>query len=202
MHPNHAFDWADRGEMLAFVAERGFAHIFVAGSDGLRAAHAPLLITAAGRIQFHLARRNRAASFIDGSRVLLSISALDAYHSANWYASDDQVPTWHYQTVEIEGPARAISTGELVDQLDGLSAFFEARFQPRNPWTRDKMDPRKFEAFTRALTGFEVEPEAIRGTRKFNQHKPAGDIDANIRGQRDAGRDDIAETIERLWPGR
>ena len=35
MHPNSVSDWTDRGEMLAFVAERGFAHIFVAGADGL-----------------------------------------------------------------------------------------------------------------------------------------------------------------------
>ena len=202
MHPNPSFDWTDRDEMLAFVATRGFAHIFVAGADGPRVAHAPLLVTGDGKAQFHLARRNRAAEAIAGNRVLLSIAALDAYHSANWYASEDQVPTWHYQVVEIEGSARAISADELVTQLDGLSAFFEGRFQPDNPWTRDKMDPRRFDAFTRAIIGFEVDPDAIRGTRKFNQHKSAADIDANVRGQREAGRADIAEAIVLNWPGR
>ena len=202
MHPNPAFDWTDQAEMLAFVAERGFAHIFAGSPDGPRVAHAPLLITADKKVQFHLARRNRAVEAIAGNRVLLSVSGLDAYHSANWYVSDDQVPTWHYQAVEIEGPARAISDEELVAQLDLLSANFEGRFQPDNPWTRDKMDPRKFDAFTRAIVGFEVEPEAIRGTRKFNQHKGAADIEANIRGQTEAGRADIAEAIRRNRSGR
>jgi hypothetical protein len=32
------------------------------------------------------------------------------------------------------------------------------------------MDPRRFDAFTRAIIGFEVEPEAVRGTRKFHLH--------------------------------
>ena len=200
MHPNSIFDWTDQAEMLAFVAERGFAHIFAAGADGLRVAHAPLLIVE-GKAQFHLARRNRAAEAIAGNRVLLSISALDGYHSANWYVSDDQVPTWHYQAVEIEGIARPIDSDLLVDQLDGLSAHFEDRFQPENPWTRDKMDPRRFDAFTRAIIGFEVVAESIRGTRKFNQHKGRADIEANVRGQTEAGRPDIAEAINRNWTG-
>ena len=61
MHPNRAFDWDDRDAMLAFVAERGFAHIFTAGMDGLFVAHAPVVVSDDGRIQFHVARRNRAA---------------------------------------------------------------------------------------------------------------------------------------------
>lgn len=202
MHPGPAFEWADTAEMLEFVSARGFAHIFVAGADGPRVAHAPLLVIDEGRIQFHLSKRNRAMASIAGNRVLASIADLDAYHSANWYVSEDQVPTWHYQAVEIEGPARQISPDELVAQLDGLSARFEGVFQPQAPWTRDKMDPRRFEAFTRAIVGFEITPDAIRGTRKFNQHKPAADIEANVRGLTEAGRTDVAEAISRHWPGK
>ena len=57
MHPNPPFEWTDRAEMLAFVAERAFAHIFVAAPDGPRVAHAPVLVTGEGKAQFHLARR-------------------------------------------------------------------------------------------------------------------------------------------------
>jgi transcriptional regulator len=202
MHPGPAFEWADKAEMLEFVSARGFAHLFVAAADGPRVAHAPLLVVDEERIQFHVSRRNRAAASIAGNRVLASISDLDAYHSANWYASENQVPTWHYQAVEIEGPAREISSDELVAQLDALSAKFEGIFQPRAPWTRDKMDPRRFEAFTRAIIGFEIRIEAIRGTRKFNQHKSAADIEANVRGLTEAGRADVAEAVARHWPGK
>ena len=202
MHPSPAFAWTDKAEMLEFAGKRGFAHVFVAGEEGPRVAHVPLLVTAGGKIQFHLAKSNRATGSMAGNRVLVSVTDLDAYHSANWYASDSQVPTWHYQAVEIEGPARVIGEEELVAQLDGLSARFEGIFQPQSPWTRDKMDPRRFEAFTRAIIGFEVTPEELRGTCKFNQHKKGADIAANIRGQRAAGRADIADAIERHWPGR
>ncbi|HEX6218034.1 MAG TPA: FMN-binding negative transcriptional regulator [Sphingomicrobium sp.] len=200
MHPGPAFAWTDEPAMLAFVGDRGFAHIFVAGPEGARVAHAPLLVTGDGQVQFHLARSNRAASAIAGNRILASVTDLDAYHSANWYASDNQVPTWHYQAVEIEGPAREIDHDALVAQLDALSAKFEGIFQPDNPWTRAKMDPRRFEAFTRAIVGFELAPEAMRGTRKFNQHKSAADIEANLRGLTEAGRVDVADAIKRHWP--
>ena len=64
------------------------------------------------------------------------------------------------------------------------------------------MEPGKFEAMIKALSGFEIAVEAVRGTRKFNQHKPAEDIAANVRGLADAGRGDVADAISRHWAGR
>ena len=124
----------------------------------------------------------------------------ESYHSANWYASANQVPTWHYEAVEVEGSVRRLSDEELVELLDSLSAQMEARFSPEKPWTRAKMEPRAFEAMTKALAGFEVDPIDIRGTRKFNQHKKGEDLAATIKGQRAAGRDDIVAAIEELVP--
>lgn len=197
MHPNRAFDWTDLDEMLGFVADVAFAHIFTASEERLFVVHAPVLVTE-GRIRFHVSRRNRIADHVAGRRVLISISGREAYHSANWYASDNQVPTWHYETVEIEGPARTLSAEELVDLLDGLSEAHEARHSPDQPWTRGKMDPAKFEAMTRAIVGFEIDPAEVRGTRKFNQHKAGDDLQATIDGQQAAGRDDIVAAIRDL----
>jgi transcriptional regulator len=197
MHPNPAFHWTDRAEMLEFVAERSFAHIFTASEAGLSVVHAPVIVRG-GRILFHVARRNRIAEVVGGQRVLISVSGREAYQSANWYASGDQVPTWHYEAVEIEGPARQLSDDELVELVDLLSDRMERRHSPEAPWTRAKMAPGRFEAMTRAIVGFEVDPAEIRGTRKFNQHKRGADLAATIVGQRGAGRDDIVEAIEEL----
>ena len=57
------------------------------------------------------------------------------------------------------------------------------------------MDPLKFGAMTKAIIGFEVDPTDVRGTRKFNQHKPADDLAATVDGQRGAGREDIVQAI-------
>ena len=48
---------------------------------------------------------------------------------------------------------------------------------------------------TKAIIGFEVDPTEVRGTRKFNQHKPADDLAATVDGQRGAGREDIVQAI-------
>lgn len=196
MHPNKVFDWTNRAQMLHFADQRAFAHIFTASEAGLFVVHAPVLVTAEGKLWFHVARRNRIAEHLNGRSLLISIAGRDAYQSANWYASDNQVPTWHYETVEIEGRARTLSDGELVELLDGLSERHEVRLSPQMPWTRGKMAPGKFEAMTRAITGFEVDPVEVRGTRKFNQHKAGDDLAATIQGQLDAGRDDIVTAIK------
>ena len=198
MHPNHAFDWASSEEMLEFVSRQSFAHIFSASEQGLFVVHAPVLVTRSNSIRFHVSRRNRIADQIAGRRILISVAGRDAYHSANWYASANQVPTWHYEAVEIEGVAQVLAEDDLVELLDQLSDRFEHEHSPDRPWTRAKMEPGKFEAMTKAIIGFEVIPAEIRGTRKFNQHKVGKDLVASIDGQARAGRQDIVAAMREL----
>lgn len=197
MHPNPAFEWTDIEQMLAFVSETAFAHIFTATDEGFFVVHAPAIVKE-GRVWFHVSKRNRIANHLADRKLLISVSGRQAYQSANWYASEDQVPTWHYEAVEIEGRARTLTHEELVELLDRLSDTMEERYSPRQPWTRAKMGPGKLEAMTNAIIGFEVDPAAIRGTRKFNQHKRGEDLAATIDGQRSAGREDIVRAIEEL----
>lgn len=197
MHPNPAFEWSDRTGMLDFVSKQSFAHIFTATGAGQFVVHAPVIVRE-GNVLFHVSRRNRIADKIDGRPILVSVLGRHAYHSANWYASNDQVSTWHYEAVEIEGLARRVSDDELVALIDQLSDTMEHRYSPEQPWTRAKMASSKFEAMTKAIVGFEVEPTAIRGTRKFNQHKSGEDLAAVIEGQRGAGREDIVAAIKEL----
>ena len=127
MHPNRRFDWDDREAMLRFVAERTFAHIFVVGPGEPSLVHVPLLVTPEQRIQFHVARRNRAAAALPGARLLISVAGRDAYQSASWYVSENLVPTWLDETVEIEGIARELSEPVRVDQHDRRSENKEGR---------------------------------------------------------------------------
>ena len=195
MHPNRAFDWGDREAALRFAADRAFAHIFTSSDERMFVVHVPILVTDDGRVLFHVSRRNRIAGHLPDRPILISLSGREGYQSANWYVSENQVPTWHYEAVEIEGMARPLSDEALVELLDRLSERFEGLHQPEQPWTRSKMTPGKFEAMTKAIVGFEVEPAEIRGTRKFNQHKSADDLAATIAGQEGAGREDIIQAI-------
>jgi transcriptional regulator len=166
MHPNRAFAWEDRGEMLGFVA--GIAFCTVA-ADGPMVAHVPVVVAPPDRIRFHVARGNRAR--LDGRRAIVSCLGPDAYVSPDWYGTPEQVPTWNYLAVEAEGPLRRLDEAELTALLDALGAAHEARLAPKPAWTRAKMSPGRFEAMLKAITGYELLIEDLRGTRKLGQHK-------------------------------
>ena len=166
MHPNRAFAWEDREAMLAFVADIAFATI---AAEGPVIVHAPVLVAAPDRLLFHVARGNRAK--LDGRRAIVSVLGPDAYISPDWYGADDQVPTWNYLAVEAEGPLRRLDETGLVALLDSLSAAHEARLAPKPSWTRAKMGPGRFEGMLKAIIGYELGIEALRGTRKLGQNK-------------------------------
>jgi transcriptional regulator len=168
MHPNRAFAWTDEEEMLAFVREIAFCTICV---DGPALVHAPVFVLGPDRLQFHVSKGNRAVGALDGARALISCLGPDAYISPDWHIAPDQVPTWNYLAVEAEGPLRRLDRDELIALLDDLSAEQEARLAPKPAWTRGKMRPERFEGLLKAIIGYELRIEALRGTRKLGQHK-------------------------------
>lgn len=172
MHPNNAFRSND--DPLAFVAAHGFAHIFGQTPDGPRVAHAPVLVSAAGTVMFHLARGNALAQHLDGLTALISVGGPGHYISPNWYGEPaNNVPTWNYQAIEIEGPVRAMSMDELEELLHVASATFEPRVGEN--WTMHKMERPRAEAMMRAITGYELTPAAIRTTLKASQNRSEAD---------------------------
>jgi transcriptional regulator len=192
MHPNRAFHWTDQGEMLAFVGEVSFATICV---DGPALVHAPLLVAAPDRLLFHVSRSNPALPRLEGARAIASVLGPDCYVSPDWYRSASQVPTWNYVAVEAEGPLRRVDEVELVEMLDRLSQAHEQRLAPKREWTRDKMEAGKFDAMLKAIVGFEMKIEALRGTRKLGQHKGAEDRKGVADALAALGRTEAAELM-------
>ncbi|WCM27601.1 FMN-binding negative transcriptional regulator [Sphingomonas sp. QA11] len=200
MHPNKAFRFDSDAAMLDWAVERGFAHVLAATVDGPMVAHAPIAPAGDkpdnGAVRFHIARANRIAPLLDGARVVLSIAGPDGYITPNWYVDPSkQVPTWNYVAVEIEGTARVLDEDGLIEQLDTLAAIHEPRVIPENPWTRAKMDDGRFRAMLRAIIGFEVTIEAVRGTNKLSQNKSETDRNGAIDGLADTGNIALADLM-------
>lgn len=176
MHPNPLFrakgsDAEQRALMEALVREIGMGMVFGQTPNGPRVAHTALFSTGDGAVQFHIARGNALAKSLDGMDALIVVNGPDAYVSPDWYDGADQVPTWNYVSVELEGPVRKMSEEGLVALLDDLSAANEARLAPKKPWTRDKMDDVKFRRMLGGITGYEMEVKAWRPTLKLSQNK-------------------------------
>jgi transcriptional regulator len=203
MHPDPRFRPGRDDLAATIVREIGFAAIFAATPDGPRVAHAPVALNDdATALQFHLSRGNGLTKHLDGQDALVVVQGPDAYVSASWYAAADQVPTWNYVAVEMEGRARRLGDDELVAQLDALSALHEARVGADPPWTRDKMNSAQFSRMTGAITGFELRIAAWRPTIKLSQNKSADERARVAAGLDATGHGALAQLMRHLGGDR
>jgi len=195
VHPNAVFRTENRALVEALVDEIGFGMIFAATPDGPRVAHTPLLWTGDGAMQFHLARGNALTRHLDGATALAVVNGPDAYVSPRWYADAEQVPTWNYVCVEMEGRVRRMDRDGLRALLETLSARNEARLVHGAPWTMDTMPQAKLSPMLDAIVGFELEVQAWRPTLKLSQNKGADERERVAQGLEAEGSPAIAQLM-------
>lgn len=192
MHPDPKFRWTDRDSIRAFVADAPFGMLFADTPAGPCVAHVPVVWLDEGRIGFHLSRGNRMATHLDGARALFVANGPHGYVSPDWYGLDDQVPTWNYIAVELEGEVRVMAPDRLPALIDALSHHNEVRLAPKPVWTRDKMGEGLFDRMLGAITGYELTVADWRGTRKLGQNKAAPARLGAAQGLEAAGEHGIA----------
>ncbi len=200
MHPDSQFGWTDRGEMRAFVAAYPFGKLFAVTADGPGVAHVPMVWLSDDRIGFHLSRGNRLAKGLDGATALFLVDGPHGYVSPDWYGLPDQVPTWNYVAVELEGMVSTIAPERLPALIDALSLDSERRLSPKPVWTRDKMGDGLFGRMMGAITGYEMRVSDWRGTRKLGQNKPAEARAAVADAMARAGDSGIAGMMRETLP--
>lgn len=198
MHPDPRFRWEDRDAMRAFVAEIGFGALFAATPDGPRVVHLPAIFLDDASIALHIARGNGISRHLEGATALFSVQGPDAYVSPDWYGIEDQVPTWNYLAVELEGRMVRLDHDALRDQIDRLTAEHEARLAPKPAWTRAKMTPGLADRMLAGVVGFRMEIQAWRGTRKLGQNKPEAVRLAAAGGVEAAGSRAMAHLMRNL----
>lgn len=198
MHPAPLFLETDEAVLAARVQAAPFA-LICASEDGRPvAAHAPVLLEGR-RLRFHLSRANPVAkALVEGATVLAVVTGPHAYVSPDWYGQDDQVGTWNYLSVELEGPVRILGSGETTALLDDLSDRFEGDLAPKPPWKRDKMDPAFFNRLLGMIVGYEVILERFEGITKLGQNKPEAARLAVASALEDLGERDISALMRGL----
>ena len=202
MHPGRPFHQHDEAALAGLVARRGLALVIGVVDARPLIAHAPVVLDGR-RLRFHLSRGNAltAGLLAPGARALAVISGPDAYVSPDWYGLDDQVPTWNYLSVEVEGPVMPVDAAAAATLLDDLSAHFETPLAPKPVWTRHKMTPGRFEALLGGIAAFEMTVERLEGTWKLSQNKPAeaiAGVATALEDQSDQGARDIAALMRQL----
>lgn len=200
MHPNSLFRHGDRTMLETLLDEVGFGTVFAATPDGPRVAHVPFLWTGDGALQFHLARGNALTRHLDGATALAVVNGPDGYISPRWYPDGgaDQVPTWNYVALELEGRVRRMDEDGLLGQVTALSEKHEARIAEGKPWTMDKLSDARRKGLLGAIVGFEMEVLAWRETFKLSQNKNAEDLGALADGMEQNGSVAIAHMMRNL----
>ena len=184
----------------ALIEQVGFGMVFAQTPDGPRVAHVPLLWTKDGAVQFHLARGNGLTKHLDGMTVLAVVNGPDAYVSPRWYSDPEQVPTWNYVAVELEGRVRRLDGDGLLGQITALSNQHEARVTEGQPWTMDKLPEAKLRGLMSAIVGFELEVLATRETMKLSQNKSPDERARVAAGLEGEGSAAIAQLMRDLTP--
>src|SRR5947209_8757266 len=111
---------SDQAASLAFAQARGFGMMCAWDGDKPIASSLPFCLRYADdgtpMVPFHVARGNALAGLADGkSHRLLAVNGADAYVSADFYISPDQVPTWLYQAVHLTGTLALMPQAEQVE---------------------------------------------------------------------------------------
>ena len=198
MHPAAAFRWEDRDGLRDFVREIAFGQLFAGTPDGPRVAQVPAVWLDDDTLGLHVSRGNGITRHLDGATALFTVLGPDGYISPDWYGEGpDQVPTWNYVAVELEGIAHRMDRNATLAQMDQLGSEHEARLA-KVPWTRDKVDPATIDALLKGVVGFRLEITAWRGTAKLGQTKPHAARIAAADASEGAGRRGIAQLM-RSW---
>lgn len=200
MHPAAAFRAEDRHLRETLIDQVGFGMIFAQTPDGPRVAHTPLVSTGDGAVQFHLAVGNGLTKHLAGNNALALVNGPEAYVSARWYDQPDQVPTWNYVALEMEGPVRRMEEEGLIALLHQLSERHEGRIEDGEPWTMDKLSPARLRGMVKGIVGFEMEIKAWRDTVKLSQNKSAEERAKVASGLEAAGSVAIAQLMRDLVP--
>jgi transcriptional regulator len=199
---------SDRAASLAFARTRGFGTICAWDGNKPVASSLPFCLNFADDgtpiAAFHVARGNALARLADGkSRWLLAVNGADAYVSADWYVSPDQVPTWLYQAVHLTGTVELMPEAELGAHLDALSAKFEGWLAPKPPWKVAKVSAGRQEMLKKAIVGLVMTVEEIEGSFKLNQHKSDADhiaVTSALASQPDMAAQQIADLMRQARP--
>ena len=173
MHPNPAFRKEPDNRNLDYARERGFGVLSINAEPSPLISHIPFVLNELGdSAELHLVRSNPIARAVTSpTPAVIAVSGPDAYISPDWYGDPAQVPTWNYIAVHLRGVLHPLDHGLMRDQLDGLSAHFEAMLSPKPAWTADKMPEDALDKLMRAILPFRFEVQQVDGTWKLNQNK-------------------------------
>lgn len=165
--------WEDEPEIVDFIRTNAFATLISQVEGKPWATHLPFVLgknnSGEPVLSGHLAKANQQwKSISENEDVLVIFQGPHAYISSSWY-NHENVPTWNYLAVHVTGKIRLIEGEELMDHLKSLTNIYEEG-RP-NRVRVETMSESYVAGQLRALVGFEIKIEEVKGAAKLSQNR-------------------------------
>ena len=159
-------------EIIGFLKENSFGILINQQNGNIAATHIPLEleIRENGKqyLVGHISRENpQWQSFENDDRILAIFSGVHGYISPSWY-DHENVPTWDYVAVHIQGKIKIIEGQKVIDSLKELVDKYESEVE--NP-TKIEDYSKKTMLQVRGIVGFEIEITKIDAVKKMSQNR-------------------------------
>jgi transcriptional regulator len=168
-----------RREATLFAANIGFGSVVVNVSERFFSSHVPVYIEisedGATKLRFHIASRNEMVSALETNpRALVIVRGPDGYISPRWY-DHENVPTWDYAFVQLEGKVQRLDRSGLKSHVLELLRKFDADFKVRDEY---------IEQYLSWIVGFVIEQPQVEPIFKLSQDKNEASIQGVTKGLR------------------
>ncbi len=178
MYAPKIFDEPRTEMALDLIRARPFATVVGVDARGdAEIAHVPLLgepIDGSIRLAGHVARANPLSALVRARAFVTAVfQGPEAYVSAAWYEQPrEQVPTWNYAVVHVEGTLAPLDDAALTEHLTAMAGRFE---ESEDGWSPALLEPAFFADLRSAIVGFVIEARSVRTKLKLSQNRSPAD---------------------------
>lgn len=175
MYIPEVFQSTDKKQMIAFMESHSFADLVTFHQSELNSNKVPLFYDSDDHCLYgHLAKNNlQLAGLEETSDVLVIFSGAQSYISPRYYASENMVPTWNFQTLQVRGRPSLVDEMCLMRILNKLSRLHEGKVN--NPWTMAEVKPEILKMMFSHIVGFKIDIADIQFKEKLSQNRTRED---------------------------
>ena len=162
----------NRNEILRFIEENSFAILVNQSNAKINATHIPLFIEESKNNQLilsgHISKLNpQSENFAENGNVLAIFSGAHSYISSSWY-DHEEVPTWNYIAVHIEGKIEILNQKQTLLHLENLVNKYEKNSE--NPISTKSLSKETMRQANEILA-FNIIVTNIDAVKKLSQNK-------------------------------
>lgn len=192
-----SFTESDSDRLCQFIVDYPFATVIINNQNELEIAHLPLSLNATKDKLFgHIAKPNPLAKLLQANqKIKVIFHGPHGYISPTFYPEPiDQVATWNYAVVHVDGVIEQLDPDLLSSKLDELQLQQDAKYKIdwNNPHISRKLG---------GIIGFEIMIKSIIGKFKLSQNRSQDEQESiiqHLKQSDDANSLELASYMQKI----